>query len=276
MNTVTNYNEIALEAIMKQKDVYRAAFDLSDMAQAVISPGLEFLRANAEFCRVTGYSEADLLGLSVLDIVHPMYRTEAGLRLDADAVITVHFIHKNGSLRQGRFHHHLVEDDASMLFCIILVIEEITQPGIPPEASRLYDGLYRHVIDESTDSIAFLERDGRVLFMNGAGLAGLGASGAHAAVRCHYADLWDGTNSLAARAAVHLARNGIVGRFDAFSSAYGGPRWWEVRVVPIDDREQGLSMILAISRETTAQKREEQLRQELEKRLKSEAPGLGE
>lgn len=272
MNTVINHHEFTVEAVIKNKDVYRAAFDLSNTAQAIISPGLNFIRANQEFCRVTGYSEADLTGLSVYDILHPTSRAETISHMGGDAAIDGQFIHRNGSVRLGRFRRHAVEEGDDTPLCIILSVEDITGHDLPPEETRLYERLYRHVIDESTDSIAFLDTDGHVVFMNGAGLVGLGASGKHAAVHSHYADLWDGTNSLAARASMILARKGILGRFDAFSSASGTPRWWEVRIIPIEDGDKGVIMMLAVSREMTALRREEERRQELEKRLALAAP----
>ena len=60
MNAVMDRDEMVLEAVTKGKEVYRAAFDMSGEAQAIISPDLHILRANHEFCRITGYTEPEL------------------------------------------------------------------------------------------------------------------------------------------------------------------------------------------------------------------------
>ena len=182
-------------------------------------------------------------------------------------MIDARFISKGGAVRKGRFRHRLLEDDIELPFCMLMTLEDVTDAAVPAEAARLYERLYRHVIDESTDSIAFLDRDGQVRFMNGAGLAGLGSTGGPAAVRCHYADLWEGVHVLAVRASVMLASKGRPSQFEAFSIVDGKPRWWEVRFIPIQDGEEGVTMILAISREITKLRREEERRHALEKLL---------
>jgi PAS domain S-box-containing protein len=270
MNAVTNRDEMVLEAVTKGKEVYRAAFEMSGEAQSIISPDLNILRANHEFCRVTGYHETELTGLNVRGLLDPADTPVACPTEGELSVIDVRFIHKNGAVRKGRFRHRLIEDDIELPFCMLMTLEDVTDSAVPAEAARMYDRLYRYVIDESTDSIAFLDRDGQVLFMNGAGLAGLGASPGALSVHCHYAELWNGIHGLAARAAVKLASNGSTARFEAINAEHEAPRWWEVRIVPIQDGDEGVTMLVAVSREITALRKEEDLRRELEKRLTSE------
>lgn len=275
MNAVIDRDEMVLEAVTRGKEVYRAAFEMSGEAQAIISPDLHILRANHEFCRVTGYSETELTGLNVRGILDPA-DTPASLPSEGElSVIDVRFIHKNGAVRKGRFRHRLLEDDIELPFCMLMTIEDVTDSAVPADAARLYERLYRHVIDESTDSIAFLDRDGQVLFMNGAGLAGLGVTGGAAAVCCHYADLWEGTHSLAVRVALRLASKGTPARFEAFSAGSATPRWWEVRIIPVEDGDDGVTMIIALSREITRLKREEERRHALEKLLNSAGACVG-
>ena len=200
MNATMDRDEMVLEAATMGKDVYRAAFEMSGEAQSIISPDLHILRANHEFCRITGYGETELTGLNVRGLLDPADTPVAGQTEGELSVIDVRFIHKNGAVRKGRFRHRLIEDDIELPFCMLMTLEDVTDSAVPAEAARLYDRLYRHVIDESTDSISFLDREGQVLFMNGAGLVGLGASRGPSSVRCHYADLWDGIHALAVRA----------------------------------------------------------------------------
>jgi PAS domain S-box-containing protein len=275
MNAVIDRDETVLEAVTKGKEVYRAAFEMSGEAQAIISPDMDILRANHEFCRVTGYCETELTGLNVRGILDPA-DTPTSLPCEGElSVIDVRFIQKNGAVRKGRFRHHLIEDDIELPFCMLMSVEDITDSAVPAEAARLYERLYRHVIDESTDSIAFLDSEGQVLFMNGAGLAWLGATGGPAAVRCHYADLWEGTHSLAVRVAVRLASKGTPARFEAFSAGSATPRWWDVRIVPVQDGDSGVTMLIAISREITSLRREEGRRHALEKVLGSAGTCVG-
>lgn len=282
MNAMIDRDEMVLEAVTKGKDVYRAAFEMSGEAQSIISPDLHILRANHEFCRVTGYSETELTGLNVRGLLDPADTPVPGPNDGELSVIDVRFIHKNGAVRKGRFRHRLIEDDIELPFCMLMTLEDVTDAAVPADAARMYDRLYRHVIDESTDSIAFLDRDGQVLFMNGAGLAELGASPGALSVHCHYAELWNGIHGLAARAAVRLAASGSTARFEAYTAEQEAPRWWEVRIDPVRDGDAAVTMLIAVSREITALRHEEELRRELEGRLSSgtatgacKAPGTG-
>jgi PAS domain S-box-containing protein len=268
-NVAMDRDEMVLEAVTKGKAVYRAAFDMSGEAQAIISPDLHILRANLAFCRITGYTETELTGLNVRGLLDPADTPTPAPSEGELSVIDARFINKSGSVRKGMFRHRLIEDDIEVPFCMLMTLEDVTDSSMPAEAARLYERLYRHVIDDSTDSIAFLDREGQVQFMNGAGLAELGSTGGPAAVRCHYADLWEGVHSLAARAAVKLASNGRPSQFEAFSAGAGKPRWWEVRFIPVRDGDEGVTMILAISREITKLRREEERRHALEKLLMS-------
>jgi PAS domain S-box-containing protein len=269
MNAAMDRDEMVLEAVTKGKEVYRAAFDMSGEAQAIISPDLHILRANHAFCRITGYTETELTGLNVRGILDPADTPTSAPAEGELSVIDARYINKGGAVRKGRWRHRLLEDDIEVPFCMLMTLEDVTDASMPAEAARQYERLYRHVIDDSTDSIAFLDCDGQVQFMNGAGLAGLGSTSGPAAVRCHYADLWEGVHGLAARAAIKLASKGSASRFEAFSAGNGTPRWWEVRIIPIREGEEGVTMILAISREITKLRREEERRHALEKLLRS-------
>ena len=74
-----------------------------------------------------------------------------------------------------------------------------------------------------------------------------------------WADFWDGEGRAAAEAAMAEARVGGTGRFAGFArTAKGTPRWWDVQVTPIPDRDGTPSKLLSISRDITRE-RERQL-----------------
>ena len=53
------------------EDRFRAAFARSSVGVAVADPEGRFIEANAAFCRITGYDEAELLGLDFPSLTHP-------------------------------------------------------------------------------------------------------------------------------------------------------------------------------------------------------------
>jgi PAS domain S-box-containing protein len=64
--------ERAEEALRRSEEEYRAMFELAGVgkAQADLAMG-RFLRVNRELCRITGYSEDELLGMTFAELVHP-------------------------------------------------------------------------------------------------------------------------------------------------------------------------------------------------------------
>lgn len=58
-------------ALLASEQRFRRTFDQSPMGAAIVSLDYRFLRVNAQLCRITGYSEHELLELSLPDISHP-------------------------------------------------------------------------------------------------------------------------------------------------------------------------------------------------------------
>jgi PAS domain-containing protein len=63
----------AAEAWRRQSEaIFRAMFEVSSVGKIEVDPRTaSILRANAAMCKLVGYSEAELLARTVLDITHP-------------------------------------------------------------------------------------------------------------------------------------------------------------------------------------------------------------
>ncbi len=59
------------DALRESEERFRRTFDQSPVGAAIISLDYRFLRVNDQWCRITGYTEHELLGLSLIDITHP-------------------------------------------------------------------------------------------------------------------------------------------------------------------------------------------------------------
>ncbi|HEU4341108.1 MAG TPA: PAS domain S-box protein [Candidatus Binatia bacterium] len=68
--------KIAQEALRESEEQFRASFEISTVGMAQGDPITgRLLRVNRRFCEMTGYSESELLELSLGDITHPEDRT---------------------------------------------------------------------------------------------------------------------------------------------------------------------------------------------------------
>ena len=64
--------KIAQQALRESEEQFRASFEISTVGMAQADPITgRLLRVNQHYCEMTGYSEAELLQLSIRDITHP-------------------------------------------------------------------------------------------------------------------------------------------------------------------------------------------------------------
>jgi PAS domain S-box-containing protein len=68
--------KIAQQALRESEEQFRASFEISTVGMAQGDPITgRLLRVNRRYCEMTGYSEAELLQLTIRDIAHPEDRT---------------------------------------------------------------------------------------------------------------------------------------------------------------------------------------------------------
>ncbi len=59
------------KALRESEERFRRTFDQSPIGAAIVSLDYRFLRVNGQWCRITGFTEQELVGLSLSDISHP-------------------------------------------------------------------------------------------------------------------------------------------------------------------------------------------------------------
>jgi PAS domain S-box-containing protein len=122
------------EAALRESEVtFRAMFDFSSVGKIEVDPAsTRFLRVNAAMCRLLGYSEAELLARTVLDITHPDDRdhnSELGRRLAAEKSATFdvekRYIRKDGSVVWARTTVNVIRDASGRPLRNIAVIQDL-------------------------------------------------------------------------------------------------------------------------------------------------------
>ncbi|QEL16466.1 PAS domain S-box protein [Limnoglobus roseus] len=113
----------------------------------------------------------------------------------------------------------------------------------------------RSVLDNSPDCVKILDNTGKMLDMNGPGLASMEIDDFGTVRGCPWPTLWP--ESLAAQVdnAIRVAVNGQVNRFSgACPTAKGTPKHWDVIVAPIPDSRGKVQKLVSVSRDVTEQK----------------------
>ena len=112
------------------------------------------------------------------------------------------------------------------------------------------------LIDSSQDCIKVLDLEGRLLSMNQGGMQALEICELAPLLNSSWIDFWQGGDRAAAQAAVEKARGGGTGRFVGYFATVitHQPRWWDVVVSPIHDVQGKPEHLLAVSRDVTKHK----------------------
>ncbi len=113
---------------------FRRLFDQSPIGAAIVSLDYRLLKANAELCRIVGYSEQELLSMTFPDITYPE-DLEADLRevrrilsgeIDQYS-LEKRYIHKSGRLIWGRVSVRLIRDVDGKPLYFSPMLEDITR-----------------------------------------------------------------------------------------------------------------------------------------------------
>lgn len=121
-------------ALRESEDRFRRTFDQSPIGAAIVSLEYRFLRVNAEWCRVTGYSEQELLALRLSDISHPEdLDSDLGMknRLIAGEIDTFQmdkrYVRKDGRTIWARLSVCLMKDGSGKPLYFLPMMEDITE-----------------------------------------------------------------------------------------------------------------------------------------------------
>jgi PAS domain S-box-containing protein len=132
---ITNITSLKrAEAALRESEVtFRVMFDASSVGKIEVEPGsTRFLRANAAMCEFVGYTEAELLARTVLEITHPDDRDlgrELGQRLvagESDVFdLEKRYIRKDGKVVWARTTVNVIRDASGRPLRNIAVIQDV-------------------------------------------------------------------------------------------------------------------------------------------------------
>ena len=156
---------------MRQSEqLYRSTFEMAGLGIAHISPDGRCLRVNRKLCEIVGYSEPEMLSLTLRDITHPddleadlaqRERVRSGTL--ASYSTEKRCIRKDGSVVRVNLTVAGVRDGGKLEH-FISVVEDITERGKAEEAQfRLGT-----IVESSDDAIVSKKLDGVITSWNAA------------------------------------------------------------------------------------------------------------
>ena len=129
------------------------------------------------------------------------------------------------------------------------------------EALRRSEEFAARLIESSRDCIKVLDLQGHLLSINAHGMTALEICDFGPLLGSPWVEFWDGKDRERAKAALEQARQGQVGRFTGYfpTMQMNTPKWWDVSVTAILDKDGQPEKLLAVSRDVTELKQTEQL-----------------
>jgi PAS domain S-box-containing protein len=164
----------AEEALLESETTFRAMFSVSSvgMAQADSTTG-RFVRVNAAMCTMTGYTEDELVGLTIDDITHPDDHgrdREERRRINSGEVqgyeIEKRYRRKDGSEVWVHVTVNAVRDKRGRAVRNTAVIQDITERKRADEALRESEAQLRLVAETLPVFILRVDTDLRYQFVN--------------------------------------------------------------------------------------------------------------
>ncbi len=113
--------------------------------------------------------------------------------------------------------------------------------------------LNRLMLDHMPDSIELLDAEGRVQFINPAGLASLGLTDPSAVQGRPWLQLWAPPAEPRLSALLEQARTGQTATTEAFLARAGAaPRWWNITLLPLPPNDVSSACYLVVTQDFTA------------------------
>ena len=162
----------AEESLRASEARARTVFDNGLIGMAVVSLGGRFLQVNQSFCRITGYTEQEILQTDFASVTHPDHWAE-GLELkramiageSSQGVLTKRYVRKDGEVVWVCASISMVRDSNGQPLHFATLVEDISERKKAEEVRRNFELLSEH----SRDPILYLGRgDRRILEANAA------------------------------------------------------------------------------------------------------------
>ncbi|MBE2200671.1 MAG: GAF domain-containing protein [Anaerolinea sp.] len=173
-----------VESSLRESEMrFRGAFENTVAGMALVSTDGRFLQVNQPLCSYTDYSPAELLSLTIADLLHPddiVTNTNALSQLQQGEIITIkndiRYQTKHGEICWATFTASNIYDVQGHLLYFLVQIQDITDRKQIENDLRTSQTMLQTVIDNIPQSIFWKNSDSVYLgcnrnFANNAGLA---------------------------------------------------------------------------------------------------------
>lgn len=257
----------AEEEVRLSENRFRLSFERSPAGTAMMNPALRFLQANDAFCKMVGYSEAELITLNFADITHPderqrdLHQAQRILTGEIDRCdVEKRYLHKNGDIVWARVSAALVRDGENNPLYFLSIIQDITAWKKAEQALRESESRYQRIVDTAREGIWIMNDQRHTAYVNEHMAAMLGLPPADMLGR-PVEDFMFAEDLVGHEERMAMRRQGQAGHYEnRFRHRDGHAVWTIVSATPLKDEEDHFAGSFAMFTNITARKEaEEQL-----------------
>ena len=159
--------------LRRSEEQFRLLFEKSPLGIILVGTDYRFLRVNEAFCKLTGYSEHELLGTTVSDITFPQdverdaELSRKLLRGEVGAVkLEKRYNKKGGGIVWAEMAKTLVRDAYGAPTYAVGIIADLTEKKEAARALRSAEEKYRRIFEDAIVGIFQSTREGQFLAAN--------------------------------------------------------------------------------------------------------------
>jgi diguanylate cyclase (GGDEF)-like protein/PAS domain S-box-containing protein len=248
--------------LAESNDTNRCTIDLSPQIPWTADPDGQIDRAGPRWFALTGLSWPESQGQGWTKALHPQdlavtERRWAQALCSGEPVDTEYRLRmRGGEYRWFRAYAAPRRDAEGRILRWYGTVEDIHARKLAEIALQESEAFARGVVDHSPDCIRVLDLQGRLLFMNDAGLRLMGVQNIAQVLGRRWDAVIPRENTEICEAALREAIAGDTARISVFGPNVDGQlKWWDVTVCPIPGTDGRPARLLSIARDITAAKR---------------------
>ena len=268
------------EIILKESELrFRTVFEKSELGIVLVSPDMKYLKVNPSFCGFTGYTECELLSMTVKDITVPedfIQSKLAGEKLWAGEIASYHaekrYLHKTGSLVWALIVVSVIRNNEGQPMFYLTMVNDITAKKTAEEQLAKEQVLFKTLIDYLPQTIYVKDLQKRKILANKADLEIIGKTEMEVIGKTdqevfpkELAKRYETDDDL-----VFSTRCPIIDREEIIMTKDGNKLWFLTSKIPLFDHTGNLTGLVGIGHDITTRKLAEIEVKESELRLKKQ------
>jgi PAS domain S-box-containing protein len=161
------------ESLRESEERFRKVFEDSPFGMVMTGKDLGIIKANSSFCKMIGYKEETLLGMTLRDFTHPDYiaRDELSIMKLVAKEFPIYrtekkYVRNNGSVIWGSTTVSLIRNKKSEIQLFFAMVEDITSRKIAEEELEKSFSLQKATLESTADGILVVDNEGKIVQYN--------------------------------------------------------------------------------------------------------------